>query len=215
MSSGGVLITDDHKVLRQGLRCLLQREGFDVVAEAEDGRNAVKLAKTLKPSAVVMDIAMPRLNGIEATKQICREAPNTKVIVMSMHRERQFVLGAFKAGAAGYLLKEAAFDELVLALRSVAKNHTYLSPAVAGVVVRAYVKPQPANKKSLHHNTSSREQEVLQLLVEGKSTKEIAATLYVSVKTIETHRKRIMDKLNIHSVAELTKYAIREGVTCA
>lgn len=208
-----VLISDDHRLLREGLKSLLQKSGFEVVAEAEDGRSALKLAKKLTPDIVILDISMPILNGIEAAKQLSREVPQAKVIVMSMHSDNYFVLGALHAGATGYLLKDAAFEEWLAAVGAVLKGQTYISPAIAGAVVRASV-PQPSSKREfLRHKTSSREREVLQLLVEGKSNKEIAATLYLSVRTIEAHRKQIMDKLKLQSIAELTKYAIREGVT--
>jgi DNA-binding NarL/FixJ family response regulator len=207
-----VLVSDDHRLLREGIKFLLQRNGFDV-AETGDGRSAVKLARQTRPDVVILDVSMPLLNGIEAAKQIASGVPQSKVIVMSMHAASHFILAALHAGAAGYLLKEAAFEELLLAVRAVLKGQTYLSPAIAGVVVRASARRPASKRELLRNNISGRESEVLQLLVEGKSTREIAATLYVSVKTIETHRKQIMDKLKLHTIAELTKYAIREGVT--
>lgn len=208
-----VLISEDHTLLREGLKSLLQKTGIEVAAEAADGRTAVQLAKKVSPDVVILDISMPVLNGIEATQQISREVPQAKVIVMSMHSESHFVLGALRAGASGYLLKDAAFEELLVAVTSVLKGQIYLSPAIAGVVVKASARPTSSKREFLRRKTSTREREVLQLLVEGKSTKEIASTLYVSVKTIETHRKQIMDKLKLYSIAELTKYAIREGIT--
>ena len=208
-----VLISEDHTLLREGLKSLLQKTGIEVAAEAADGRSAVQLAKKVSPDVVILDISMPVLNGIEATQQISREVPQAKVIVMSMHSESHFVLGALRAGASGYLLKDAAFEELLVAVTSVLKDQIYLSPAIAGIVVRASARPTSSKREFLCRKTSTREREVLQLLVEGKSTKEIASTLYVSVKTIETHRKQIMDKLRLYSIAELTKYAIREGIT--
>jgi len=211
--TSGVLIADDHRLLTEGVKSLLQRGGFNVIGEANDGRRAVELTQELKPDVVVMDIGMPELNGIEATKQICQRLPRAKVIMMSMHCESHFILNALKAGACGYVLKDAAFDELLHALNAVMMGQSYLSPAVARVVVDATV-GRLAKKSSVRGgNISGREREVLQLLAEGKSTKEIAAILYVSVKTIETHRKKIMDRLNVHSIAGLTKYAIREGIT--
>jgi DNA-binding NarL/FixJ family response regulator len=210
---GRVLLSDDHRLLREGIKSLLQRNGFDVVGETGDGRSAVKLARQTKPDVVILDLSMPLLNGIEAARQIAGEVPQSKVVVMSMHAASHFILAALHAGAAGYLLKDAAFEELLLAVRTVLKGQTYLSPAIAEVVVRASAR-RPSSKRELLRNTiSRRETEVLQLLVEGKSTKEIAVSLYVSVKTVETHRKKIMDKLKLHTIAELTKYAIREGVT--
>jgi DNA-binding NarL/FixJ family response regulator len=208
-----IFIADDHRLLREGLRSLLEAAGYPVVGEAEDGRTCVRLVKKLQPHVVIMDIGMPRLNGMEATRQIRREVPSTKVIVMSMHSESRFILGALAAGASGYLLKDAAFEELGGALSAILKGQTYLSPAIAHLVVRRSLGRGTILTSSQRGPISSREREVLQLVAEGRSTKEIAAALYVSVKTIETHRKQIMDKLDVHSIAELTKYAIREGVT--
>ena len=208
-----ILIADDHRLLREGLRALLERDGFQVIAEADNGRSAVSLAKQLQPDIVITDIAMPDLNGLDATRQICAEAPRAKVLALSMHTESHFVLGILEAGASGYLLKDAAFEELSVAIKAILKDQIYLSPAIAGVVVRqslGHVGSKPTSERA---KLSKREREVLQLIAEGKSTKEIAAALYVSVKTVETHRKQIMDKLDIYSVAELTKYAIREGVS--
>ena len=207
-----ILIADDHRLLREGLRALLEREGFQVVAEADNGRSAVKLAKQLQPDIVITDIAMPDLNGVEATRQICAEAPRSKVLALSMHTESRFVLGILEAGASGYLLKDSAFEELAGAIKAILKDQIYLSPAIAGVVLSQSLSRLGSKRRSQQIELSKREREVLQLIAEGKSTREIAATLYVSVKTVETHRKQIMDKLDIHSIAELTKYAIREGV---
>ena len=183
------------------------------MGEAEDGRSAVKLAKKLDPDAVIIDISMPGLNGIEATRQIHQEAPQVKVIVLSMRSDRRAVLAAFAAGASGYLLKEAAFEEMVVAIKVALKGQTYLSPAIAHVVVRNSIEYWSASAEPMGRGISSREREILQLVAEGRSSKEMAESLYVSVKTIETHRKQIMNKLNLHSIAELTKYAVREGVT--
>ena len=192
---------------------MLERDGFQVVAEADNGRSAVRLAKQLQPDIVITDIAMPDLNGIEATRQMRAEAPRSKVLALSMHTESGFVLGILEAGASGYLLKDAAFEELSVAIKAVLKGQIYLSPAIAGVVVGQSLGRLGSKARSQRAKLSKREHEVLQLIAEGKSTKEIAATLYVSVKTVETHRKQIMDKLDIHSVAGLTKYAVREGLT--
>jgi two-component system response regulator NreC len=208
-----ILIADDHRLLREGLRALLERDGFQVVAEADNGRSAVRLAKQLQPDIVITDIAMPDLNGIEATRQVRAEAPRSKVLALSMHTESGFVLGILEAGASGYLLKDAAFEELSVAIKAVLKGQIYLSPAITGVVVGQSLGRVGSKARSQRAKLSKREQEVLQLIAEGKSTKEIAATLYVSVKTVETHRKQIMDNLDIHSVAGLTKYAVREGLT--
>ena len=193
---------------------MLESEGFEVKGEAEDGRSAVRLANKLKPDAVIIDISMPVLNGIEATRQIRQESPGVKVVVLSMRSDSQAVLAAFAAGASGYLLKDAAFEEIVAALNVVVKGQVYLSPSIAHVVVRNSIDHWlPGSAMRSHRKISSRETEILQLVAEGRSCKEIASALYVSVKTIETHRKQIMDKLNLQSIAELTKYAIREGVT--
>jgi len=209
---GRVIVSDDHTLLREGLKSLLQRNGFEVVGEAGDGRTAVKLAKKINPDIVILDISMPFLNGIEAARQISNEVPDARIIIMSMHCADHFVLAALHAGATAYLLKDTVFEELLVALRSVLKRQVYLSPAIAGTVVRASLQPS-SGQRELLPRTSSREREVLQLLVDGRSPKQIAATLCVSVKTVESHRKGFMDKLNLHSVAELTKYAIREGLT--
>jgi two-component system, NarL family, response regulator NreC len=208
-----ILITDDHKLLREGLRSLLESRGFEIAGEAEDGRSAVKLAKQLKPDAVIIDISMPGLNGIEATRQIHQGCPRVKIIVLSMRADSRAILAAFAAGASAYLLKEAAFEEMVTALGAALKGQTYISPAIAHVVVQNSVEHWSANSGHLRHGISDRQREILQLVAEGRSSKEMAASLFVSVKTIETHRKQIMNKLHLHSVAELTKYAIREGVT--
>jgi DNA-binding NarL/FixJ family response regulator len=208
-----ILIADDHRLLREGLRVLLERDGYQVVAEADNGRSAVKLAKQLQPEVVVTDIAMPDLNGVEATRQIRAESPRSKILALSMHTESRFVLGILEAGASGYLVKDAAFEELSVAIKAVLRGQIYLSPAIAEVVVRQSLGSAGSKAKLQRAQLSKREQEVLQLIAEGKSTKEIAATLYVSVKTVETHRKQIMDKLGIHNIAGLTKYAIREGLT--
>lgn len=208
-----IVISDDHKLLREGLRSLLQKSGFEIAGEASDGRSAVRLVKKVSPQIAIFDISMPLLNGIEATKQISSEVPEVKIIVLSMHSASHFVLAALHAGASAYLLKESAFEELHAAIKSVLNGQVYLSPAIAGIVVRASLRRPSSKRELLRRKTSNREREVLQLLVEGKSTKEIASTLYVSVKTVETHRKQIMDKLDLHTIPDLTKYAIREGVT--
>jgi DNA-binding NarL/FixJ family response regulator len=174
---------------------------------------AVQLAKKLQPDVVIADIGLPDLNGVEATRQICAQVPYSKVLALSMHTDTRFILGVLEAGASGYLLKDAAFEELSGAIKAVLKGQIYLSPSIAGLVVSQFIGRAGAKPKSELANLSKREREVLQLVAEGKSTREIAAALYISGKTVETHRQQIMDKLGIYSVAELTKYAIREGVT--
>jgi DNA-binding NarL/FixJ family response regulator len=209
-----IVLADDHKIVRDGLRSLLEdQQDIEVVAEAEDGRTTVKQAKKFSPDVIIMDISMHDLNGIEATRQIIARSPGVKVLALSMHSDKRFVTGMLSAGASGYLLKESAFSELVNAIRVVVSNQTYLSPRIAGMVTEDYVHYLSATDSSVRSILTAREREVLQLLAEGKSTKQMAVQLHVSVKTIETHRQKIMDKLDIYSVAELTKYAIREGLT--
>jgi two-component system, NarL family, response regulator NreC len=209
-----IILADDHKIVRDGLRALLANQsGMDVIAEADNGRETVRLARDLSPDLVIMDIGMPDLNGIDATRQITAELPDVKVIALSMHSDRRFVVQMFRAGASGYLLKDCAFEELTRAVGAVLKNQTYLSPAVAGPVMEDYIHHLSTAVSAEFSVLSPREREVLQLLAEGKSTKETAALLCVSIKTVETHRQQIMSKLNIHSIAELIKYAIREGLT--
>jgi two-component system response regulator NreC len=208
-----ILVVDDHKILRQGLRTLLAREpDMEVVAEAEDGRHAVRLVRELSPQVVIMDVGMPDLNGIEATRQVLQESPETKVIALSMHSDRRFVTNMIKAGASGYLLKDSAFEELATAIRVVMARKTYLSHEIAHVVVKDYVQGGSKNDPSVFSVLSPREREVLQLMAEGKTNRQIAETLNVSLKTVETHRQQIMNKLEIHNIVELTKYAIREGL---
>ena len=209
-----ILLVDDHKIMRDGLKNMLKKyEDLLVVGEAEDGRLALQLAKELKPNVVVMDVAMPDLNGIEATRQLFEERPGLKVVGLSMHSERRFVTEMLKAGASAYLLKDCAFEELVTAIRTVLEGKIYLSPGITGVLIENYVRNAPHADMSVFSRLSDREREVLQLMAEGRSTKEIAMQLNLSVKTVESHRNNIMTKLDIHSIAELTKYAIREGLT--
>jgi DNA-binding NarL/FixJ family response regulator len=185
---------------------------MEVVGEAEDGRSAVDLAKKLMPDVVVMDVKMPDMNGIEASHQILSELPKVKVIALSMYDDRRFVLDMLKAGAQGYLLKDSAFEELAQALRLVMANKTYLSPGVAEVVVKDYVSLGSRSSQSVSSVLTARERQVLQLIAEGKRTSQIADILHIGVKTVDTHRQQIMNKLRTRSVAELTKYAIREGL---
>ncbi len=209
-----VLLADDHKMFRQGLRALIEKEeGLCVVAEAEDGRQAVALAADLSPRVVVMDIGMPNMNGIEATRRIAAADPGVQVLALSMHSDQRFVKEMFAAGAAGYLLKDSAFQELVLAIRTLAQDRTYLSPGVTAAVIKDFVDRRPEAEASVFSVLTGRQREVLQLTAEGMSTRDIAAQLSVSVKTVETHRHKVMTKLGVHSIAELTKYAVREGLT--
>lgn len=211
-----ILIADDHGILREAITSLLNNEfGMEVIGEAQDGRTAVQLAKELHPDVIIMDIAMPGLNGIEATRQIVREMPNIKVIALSVYADRRSVREMLKAGASGYVPKQCAFKELVTAIQNVVSNQTYLSSRISGIVVEEYVHRLEENDNSAYSILTPREREVLQLIAEGKSTKAIAKELFVSNKTIEWHRRQLMNKLGAQSVAELVKYAIREGLTCA
>ena len=209
-----VLLVDDHAIIREGLRSLLEKQpDMEVVADVDDGRRAVEMVRELSPDVVIMDVTMPRLGGIEATRQITSESPSVKVIALSIHSKRRFVADMLQAGAAGYILKECLFDELVQAIHAVCEGGRYLSPSITDVVVNDYVKRLSSDEESPLRSLTGREREVLQLVAEGKSTKEIAIELHVSTKTIEANRRQIMEKLSMHSVAELTKYAIREGLT--
>jgi len=210
-----ILLADDHTILRTGLRSLLEREpNLQVIAEAEDGRTAVELAHKLSPDVVLMDISMHDLNGIEATRQITGRSPKIKVIILSIHSGQKFVAEVFKAGASGYLLKDCDLSEILYAIRTVMTNETYVCPQIATILRNDYVRRILETEIPTASALSPREREVLQLMAEGKSTKEIAYSFNLSVKTVEVHhRQRIMEKLDLHSVAELTKYAIREGLT--
>jgi DNA-binding NarL/FixJ family response regulator len=207
-----IILADDHKIVRQGLRTLLEQEAdLQVMAEADDGRMAVRLARELSPEVVIMDVGMPDLNGIEATRQVLAECPGVKVIALSMHSDRRFVMNMLKAGASGYLLKDSAFEELATAIRMVLNNKIYLSTEIANIVIKDYL--QGGGDETVFSVLSPREREVLQLMAEGRSSRQIADHLNISIKTVETHRMQIMHKLEIYSVAELTKYAIREGLS--
>ena len=208
-----ILLADDHRMVRQGLRSLLSKEpDFDVVGEAEDGRTAVKLTNDLVPAIVVMDVRMPELNGIEATRQILAEHPATKVIGLTGQFHPELAHEMLRAGASGYVLKDSAVDELTNAIHAVLKGEIYLSPSVLGVMVNDFIRADGDGRASVFTDLSPREREVLQLVAEGKSTKQTATMLNVSVKTIETHRRNLMEKLKLDNVADLTKYAIRQGL---
>jgi len=209
-----ILLADDHRLVRQGLRSLIEKcSGMEVVAEAEDGREAVRRAREEQPDVIIMDIDMPGLNGMEATRQVIAALPGVRVIALSMHSDKRFVRGMLEAGAAGFLLKDCAFDELDTAIRTVASKKAYLSPGISGTVLQDYLGRAVSDKPSAFSLLTAREREVLQLYAEGSTTREIADRLCLSVKTVETHRQRIMEKLEIRSVAEMTKYAVREGLT--
>jgi two-component system response regulator NreC len=210
-----ILLADDHKIVRQGVRTLLAAEpDMEVVGEADNGRATLRLAQELSPQVIIMDISMPDLNGIDATRQILAETPGVKVIALSMHSDSLFVLNMLKAGASGYLLKDCALEELVKAIRTVVANKTYLSPGISDILIKDFMEGwSTTTGASAFSVLTAREREVLQLMAEGNSTSQIAHSLCVSVKTVEAHRKQLMNKLGIHNVAGLTKYAIREGLT--
>jgi two-component system, NarL family, response regulator NreC len=203
-----VIVADDHQLVRQGLRALLEREGFGVVGEASNGKEAMELAEKLHPDVVVMDLAMPVLNGIDAAREIQRVSPKSKTILLTMHTDRQYILEGLRGGAKGYVMKTHAANDLVRAIREAARGGTFLSPEISEAVIQAY-----QNKTEIDHDPlSPRERQVLQLIAEGKTTKEVAVTLDISVKTAETYRTRIMEKLDIHETASLVRYAIRKGL---
>jgi DNA-binding NarL/FixJ family response regulator len=209
-----ILLADDHKIVRDGLKALIEKEmGMEVIAEADTGRKALQLSRKLKPDIVVMDITMPDLNGIDATRQIVGEMPGIKVVALSMHSQKQFVEGMLKAGVSGYLLKDGAFEELIDAVRTVMTGRLYLSPDITGIVVSEFLKYHKAAQDAEAEVLTLREREVLQLIAEGHTVKATAQALNISIKTVETHRSHIMKKLELYTVAELTKYAIRLGLT--
>jgi two-component system, NarL family, response regulator NreC len=203
-----VLLADDHLIVRQGLRAILEREGFEVVGEAADGRRAIELARELRPDVAILDYSMPLLNGIDAAREIITGGSGTKVVLLTMHTEDQYILEAIKAGIRGLTMKSQASEDLVRAIREVHRGGTYLCPGVSQTVVQAYLRKTDLPSDPL----SARERQVLQLVAEGKSTKEIAALLGISFKTVESHRARIMEKLGLHETASLVRYAIRQGL---
>jgi two-component system response regulator NreC len=209
-----IILADDHTIVRHGLNKLIQQqEDMEVIAQAADGHSTVELTRELSPDMVIMDIGMPDLNGIDATGQIIHELPQVKVIGLSMHSGKKFVIEMLKAGASGYLLKDCALEELTTAIKTVAAGKIYLSPSITDVVVENYVRHSKKKESSAFSILSQREREVLQLMAEGKTTKQIGLYLHISPKTVEGHRLRLMAKLNMDSVAKLTKYAIQEGLT--
>jgi DNA-binding NarL/FixJ family response regulator len=202
------IVVDDHSMVREGLRLVLEKRGVEVIGEAPGGRDAVELVRRLRPDVVVMDVKMRDLNGIEATRQITRELSGVKVIALSMHDERRYVAAMFAAGASAYILKDSASSELVRAIEAVAKNERYVTPSLGTVSDLP-----PPSSEPRRSELSDREREVLQLLAEGFTSKEIAARLGIALPTVETYRRQIMTKLRIRTIAELTKFAIREGLT--
>ncbi|MBX3155701.1 MAG: response regulator transcription factor [Deltaproteobacteria bacterium] len=208
-----ILIADNHTLFSEGLRSLAsQQADFEVVGEARNGRDALVQTRELCPDVVLMDVVMPELNGLEATRQIRQESPGTRVLALSMHIDKRYVLGMLEAGATGYLAKEAPFEEVARALRVVASGQVYLAPSIAGVVVEGVTRRPPV-AASTGPELSQREREVLQLLAEGKSARAISRQLHISIKTVETHRRNMLKKLGLDNVAELVRYALKEGIT--
>ena len=203
-----VLLADDHEIVRQGLRVLLEREGFQVVGEASDGREATKLCERHHPEIAILDLSMPLLNGVDAAREIIKSNPHTKVVLLTMHTEDHLILESLRAGVTGYVLKTKAASELVQALRAVCRGEMFLTQSISRTIVQAFL----TNAESPGKPISDRERQVLQLVAEGKTTKEIASLLNISVKTAESHRSNLMEKLNIHDTAGLVRYAIRNGL---
>ena len=209
-----ILLADDHTVIRSGLRMVLEKQSdFQVVGEAGDGRQAVKMAQELRPDVVVMDIAMPNLNGIDAAKQIVNQDAHVAVVILSMHSDEGYVMRALKSGAKAYLLKDSAEADLIRAVRAVGEGKSFFSPAVSRMLLEDYVRQlQQRGAEDSYELLSPREREILQLIAEGKTNKEVAAMLNLSLYTVETHRTHILQKLNLHSVPELILYAVRKGI---
>ena len=209
-----IMVVDEHKILREGLATLIAKQSnMEIVGEATDGREALDLVRKNTPDLILMDVTMPNLNGIEATRQIKSKNPEIEIIALSLHSDRRFVLGMIEAGASGYLIKQCTFDELVLAINTVMAGKKYLSPEISNILVDEFARKDSKEKAVIDLKLTPREKEVLQLLAEGKNTKEIGSDLSISVKTVETHRRHIKRKLKTSSVAELTKIAIKEGLT--
>lgn len=209
-----VMIVDDHNIVREGIRTLLEKfPGISVVAEADNGRTALELVADAAPAVILMDMSMPGMNGIEATQRLLADHPGVRVLILSMHKDKRYVAQGFQAGARGYLLKDCASTELVKAVRAVAAGEMYVCAGVIGVVIDDYIRRIPESFTHSQAALTPREREVLQLIAEGNNAKNIAFLLKINVKTVDTHRQQVMKKLKMYSIAELTKYAIREGVT--
>jgi two-component system response regulator NreC len=203
-----IVLADDHVLVRQGLKSLLEREGFQVVAEASDGQEALRHVQSFQPDITIMDISMPTLNGLNAAREVKRASPKTKTILLTQHNESQYISEALEAGVTGYVLKNQVASDLLLAIRQVSRGQVYLSPGVSNAVMEAYHSKSMKSKSPL----TMRERQVLQLIAEGKSTKDVASLLSISVKTAESHRTRLMQKLDIHETASLVLYAVRNGI---
>ena len=206
-----ILLVEDHMMVRKGLRSLLENEtGIEVVDEAGNGREAIQKVESLKPDIVLMDISMPTLNGLDATRQIKRQHPDMKILILTMHTAEEYVFEVLDAGASGYVVKQSAPNELVTAIHAVSRGETYLSPKVSGIVVQEIL--NGVLKKKKEHRLTEREREIVQLIAEGHSNREIADTLHISIKTVDTHRSNLMEKLDLHSIADITRYAIRNKI---
>ena len=211
-----IVIGEDYTILREGLRSLISSNpDFEVVAEAGDGQEAINFVEKLKPDLILMDLSMPRKSGMDAIREIRKRVPETKIVVLTIHKTEEYILEALKAGADGYVLKDATHAELIMAAKNVLSGKRYLSPGISDIVIKDFVIgwSSEESSSSAYSILTARERQVLQLMAEGKNTNQIADSLFVSVKTVEAHRKQMMNKLDIHSVAELTKYAIRQGLT--
>ncbi len=208
-----VVLADDHTIVRQGLRSILEQQaGIEVIAEAENGREAVQITEKMKPDVVVMDFSMPDLNGLEATRQIKLRVPETKVLILTRHSDQEYVKSILSAGASGYLVKNSAAEELVIAIQAVQRGDSYLDPLISKTIIEGYLNPFAGENKTLEIKLTPRQSEVLQLIAEGQPNREIASRLHISVKTVENHRTNILKKLNLHSTADLTQYAIRKRI---
>jgi len=205
-----ILIADDHVIVRQGIRLILEREGFEVVGEVSDGREAVRAAEKLVPDVAVMDVGMPMLNGLDAARELMKVSPRTRTILLTVHEENQYVVEALRAGVTGYIVKTRAAEDLVKAIREVSGGGVYMSSSISRGAVMSYLNGDGGPSAS--DQLTAREREVLQLIAEGKTTKEVAVVLGISVKTAESHRSRMMEKLDIHETASLVRYAIRQGI---
>jgi DNA-binding NarL/FixJ family response regulator len=209
-----ILIADDHSIVREGLKSLIDKQkSMQVIGEAEDGQMAIDLTSELSPDIVIMDISMPNLNGIEATREILRNKPETKIIILSMYTDKHIVKESLEAGAKGYILKSNLLEELLQAIKTVKANERYLSPRITGIVIEDYINLKANDKTKTQIKLTSRDRHIIQLIAEGKSIKEISRIIKISTKTADANRRAIMNKLNIYNTAELTKYAIREGLT--